>query len=268
MTRGPFGVRGAVDDDVDALADQRVERGQRELRGGVGELADEAQPGQRLACRAGVDRREPLHAGRQREQQRQRLAVADLADDRDVGRHAEEAGDEPAEVDRRAIGRGGAGLHAAPRSASGTSASNTSSATTTRSDGSSSAAQHDSRVVLPEPGAPGEHDGQAGPHARPRGTAAACGVSMSRSTSSSRRPEGDAGELADVDHEVAAAAEVAVDDVEAGAVVELGVLEALGGVELAVGAGGVVEDLGERAHDVVVVVEDLVVVAARPRCAA
>ena len=73
---------------------------------------------------------------------------------------------------------------------------------------------------------------------------------------------GDAGELADVDEEVAAAGEVAVDDVEAGAVVELGVLESFGGVELAVGAGGFVEDLGEGADDVVVVGEGFVVVAA------
>ena len=85
---------------------------------------------------------------------------------------------------------------------------------------------------------------------------------MSRSTSWSRRAERDAGELPDVDHHVAAPADVAVHDVEAGTVVELGVLQALGGVELAMGAGGVVEDLGERADDVVVVVEDLVVVAA------
>ena len=55
--------------------------------------------------------------------------------------------------------------------------------------------------------------------------------------------------------------DIAVDDVEAGPVVELGVLEALGGVELAMRAGGVVEDLGQRADDVLVVVEDLGVVA-------
>ncbi len=77
------------------------------------------------------------------------------------------------------------------------------------------------------------------------------------------RPERDAGELADVHHHVAAAADVAVDDVQPGAVVELRVLQALGRVELAVARGRVVEDLGERADDVVVVVEDLVVVAAR-----
>ena len=66
---------------------------------------------------------------------------------------------------------------------------------------------------------------------------------------------------------VAAAADVAVDDVQAGAVVELGVLQTLGRVELAVDWRGVVEDLGERAEHVVVVVEDLVVVAADgPMC--
>jgi hypothetical protein len=61
---------------------------------------------------------------------------------------------------------------------------------------------------------------------------------------------------------VAVAADVAVDDVQPGAHVEPGVLQALGRVELAVGVRGVVEDLGQGAHDVVVLVERLVVVAA------
>ena len=101
----------------------------------------------------------------------------------------------------------------------------------------------------------------AGPARTRAGTRPPARVSMSRATSSSRLRNGDAGELADVHDHVAAAADVAVDDVQAGAVVELRVLEALGGVELAVRAGGVVEDLREGADDVVVVVEDLVVVA-------
>jgi hypothetical protein len=46
--------------------------------------------------------------------------------------------------------------------ATGTSASKTSSAITTRSDGSSSAAQHDRRVVLPAPGRSGEDDREPG----------------------------------------------------------------------------------------------------------
>ena len=50
-----------------------------------------------------------------------------------------------------------------------------------------------------------------------------------------------------------------MDDVEAGPVLELGVLEAEGGVELAVGAGGVVEDAAQDSQHVVVVVEDVVV---------
>ena len=53
---------------------------------------------------------------------------------------------------------------------------------------------------------------------------------------------------------------VTVDDVDPGAVVELGILQAVGRVQLAVGAGRVVEQLGEGPHDMVVVVEDLVVV--------
>jgi hypothetical protein len=42
-----------------------------------------------------------------------------------------------------------------------------------------------------------------------------------------------------------------------------GVLESLGGVELAMRLTGVVENLGEHPHYVFVVVKDLVVVAAR-----
>ncbi len=59
---------------------------------------------------------------------------------------------------------------------------------------------------------------------------------------------------------MAATADVTVHDVDAGAVIELGVLQALGGIELAMGTAGIVEDLGERPNHVVVVVEDLVVV--------
>ena len=67
---------------------------------------------------------------------------------------------------------------------------------------------------------------------------------------------------------MAAAGEVAVHDLDTGVAVELGVLETLGGVELAVGGRGGVEDLGERSGHVVVVVEDLVVVAAAAAMAA
>ena len=234
VTRGPSACAGAVHDDVDRLGHQGVERRHRELARGVGELADEAQPGERLAGRAGVDRGEALDARREREQQRQRLAVADLADDGDVGRHAEEAGDEPAQVDRAVGRRGRRGSACDATFGSGTSASKTSSAMTTRSDGSSSAAQQDSSVVLPEPGRAGEDDREPGPHARPQELGRPARSSMSRSTSSSSSRNGHAGELADVHHHVAAAADVAVDDVEPGAVVELRVLQALGRVELAV----------------------------------
>ena len=65
-----------------------------------------------------------------------------------------------------------------------TSVSKTSSATTTRRDGSISAAQHDSRVVLPDPGAPAKTmDRLARTQAlRNRAT---WWLSMSRATSSS-----------------------------------------------------------------------------------
>jgi ABC-type branched-subunit amino acid transport system substrate-binding protein len=44
-----------VDDHVDALAHEAVEGGERQAARRVGELADEPQPGQRLARRAEVD---------------------------------------------------------------------------------------------------------------------------------------------------------------------------------------------------------------------
>jgi hypothetical protein len=66
--------------------------------------------------------------------------------------------------------------------------------------------------------------------------------------------------IADVDQHVPAPGDVAVHDVDAGTVVELGVLETVGRIELAVSAGRVVEQLGQDAHDVVVAVEDLVVI--------
>ena len=43
---------------------------------------------------------------------RERFAVADLADDGDVGRHAQEPGDEAAQVDLAALGPARPGLHA------------------------------------------------------------------------------------------------------------------------------------------------------------
>ncbi len=144
--------------------------------------------------------------------------------------------------------------------ASGTSASKTSSAMTTRLAGSSSAAQQDSRVVLPEPGAPANTiERSARTHsARKRATGLGEHVALDELV---ERAEGDPGEPADVDHGVAAAADVAVHDVQAGAVVELGVLQAFGRVELAVARRRVVEQLGEGAGEVLAVVEDLVVVA-------
>ena len=74
----------------------------------------------------------------------------------------------------------------------------------------------------------------------------------------------DAGELADVHEDMPDAGHVAVDDVDEGAVVELGVLQAVGRIQLAVGTGRVVEQLGRGPQHVVVVVEDLVVVSRWP----
>ena len=80
-----------------------------------------------------------------------------------------------------------------------------------------------------------------------------------------QRADRHARELADVDEEVTAAGDVGVDDVHARPVLESGVLQSFGGIELAMRARRVVEESSERAHDVLVVVEDLVVESTRPR---
>ena len=117
---------------------------------------------------------------------------------------------------------------------------------------------------LARAGGAGEHDRELGPHAggEEPGHGRAEHVAGHQFV---ERAEGHAGEAADVDHQVAAAADVAVHDVQPRPVVELGVLQALGRVELAVAGRRVVEDLGQRPRHVVVVVEDLVVVARRAR---
>ena len=53
-------------------------------------------------------------------------------------------------------------------------------------------------------------------------------------------------------------------DVQSSPAVELGVLEPLSGIESSVRSRCVVQDLRERSPDMIVVVEDFVVVAARP----
>jgi hypothetical protein len=63
---------------------------------------------------------------------------------------------------------------------------------------------------------------------------------------------------------MAIAAHVRGHDMNPGPVLELRVLKSLGGVQLAMRLTGVVENLGEHPHDVLVVVKDLVVVAAGP----
>ena len=237
-----------------------VERGHRQLARGLGQLADEPQAGQRLAGRAGVDGRVPLHARRQREQQRQGLTVTDLADDGDVGRHAQEAGDQPAQVDLTPVGARRTRLHRGDVRQRDVGLEDLlGDDDPQRGVELGRAARQQRRLA--RAGRAGEDDREPGADARPKevGDAAIEHVPLDQLV---ERSERDAGELADVDDDVAAAGDVAVHDVEPGPVVELGVLKTLGRVELAVRCGGVVEDLGEGAKDVVVVVEDLVVVAA------
>jgi len=102
------------------------------------------------------------------------------------------------------------------------SAPKTSSATTTRSAGSSSAAVHDISVVLPAPGLPANTIEsractQAGSR---RSDLVQWGMLTARVAAFLR----DADELADVHEDMPDAGHVAVDDVDAGAVVELGVI--------------------------------------------
>jgi hypothetical protein len=65
-----------VHDQVDRLGDEVVQGGDGELCCRLGELCDEAQPGERLASAAGMDRGVAGDAGRQREQERQRFSAA------------------------------------------------------------------------------------------------------------------------------------------------------------------------------------------------
>ena len=143
---------------------------------------------------------------------------------------------------------------------SGMSVSKTSSATTTRRLGSSSAARQLSNVVLPDPGCAGNQDRQSATHARLQ-EAGRGRVQHAAVDQLGQRSVDHPGELADIDQHVAVAADVGVHDVQPGPVVELGVLQPLGRIQLAMRPAGVVEDLGQHPDDVVVVVEDLVVIS-------
>jgi hypothetical protein len=106
----------------------------------------------------------------------------------------------------------------------------------------------------------GHEHGQARSHARPqkRGHGRIEHVEVDQLA---QLPDLHARELADVDQHMTVAADVAVHDVQPGARVELGVLETLGRIELAVRTARIVEDLGQDPPDMVVIVEDLVVIA-------
>ena len=253
VTVGPSVGALGVHDDVDRLADERVERGDRQVGRHVGQLGDEPQPGQRLPRRAGVDRGVAGDPRRQREQERQRLAIAHLADDGDVGRHAQEPRHESAQVDARAVGSRRPGLHRCDvrQRHVGLEHLLRDHDPERRVELGGAAAQ---QRRLAAPRRTGEHDREPGAHAG--------GEELGR-VGGQHPPldelvelgERHAGELPDVHHDVPAATQVAVDDVQPGAVVELGVLEPLGRVELAVRRGRSVEQPGERADDVVVVDE-------------
>ncbi len=164
----------------------------------------------------------------------QRLAVAHLADHGHVGGHAQEAGDEPAEVDARPVGAGGAGLHLGHVRHGDVGLEHLlGHHDPQRRVELGRRARQQRRLARPR--RPGEHDRQPRPHARgqQRGHLGGQHVALDQLA---ERAERDAGELADVDEHVAAAGDVAVHDVDPGAVVELGVLQALGRVEAAVGA--------------------------------
>ena len=209
---------------------------------------------------------EPLHPGRQRQEQRQSFPIAYLADDGHIGSHAEEPADEPPKIDRRAIGARRTCLHVGDvhereirlenllrhYDAQG------------RIELRRTAGQHRG---LARAGSTGEHDRGAGAHAS-RQEARAGRRDRGPLDEFVEGTKGNTGEFPDVDDDVAAPGNVAVDDVQSRAVVELRVLQPFGRVELAMRAGRVVENLRQYAQHVLVVVEDLVVVPHSGRRAA
>ena len=169
----------------------------------------------------------------------------------------------PGGAGRRRAGRGGPHASASrPRSRRGTSASNTSSAMTTRLAGSSSAAQHDSSVVLPEPGAPANTIERSArtQAARKRAT---CRSSMSRATSSSRERKATPVKRRMLTIRCPPRLTSACTMCSREPSSSWASCRPSAGSSLRWLAEDVVEDLGQRAGDVVVVVEDLVVVARR-----
>jgi hypothetical protein len=150
---------------------------------------------------------------REGEQHRERFSIADLADDGNVGSHAQEARDEATQVDLGSVGTGWPRLHL-------------------RDVGKRDVGlehlfcHHDSerrielgeaareQCRLPRPGSAGEHHRRARPHAgsEERRHADLDGAQVGELV---ERADGHAGELPDVDEHVAPAANVGVDDVHA-----------------------------------------------------
>ena len=229
------GGSGALDDHVDALADQRVQCGQRQAARRVRQLTDEPEPGQRLPGRAGVNRRVARDTRRQRQQQGQRLPVTDLPDDGHVRCHTEEARDQAAQVDGGPVAPGRAGLHVGHVRQRDVALEDLLG--DDRAQGRVELGRRARQQRrLAGTGTPGEDDRQPRPHARPQERRHLRRQHLALDQLVQRR-ERDAREAPDVDQHVAAAGHVAVDDVDPGAVVELGVLQALCRVQLAVGGG-------------------------------
>ena len=203
--RGP----GAVHDEVDRLADEGVQRGERQV---AVELTDEPQAGQGLAGRSGVQGRESLHARRQREQEGEGLTIADLADDGDVGRHPEEARHQTSEIDRGSVAAGRARLHRrhVRHRHVGLEHLLGDDDPELRIELGAAAGEH--RRLARARGA-GEHGRGPGPHAgrEERGGRRIEHVALDELAQVLERH---VGELADVDDGVAASTDVAVDDVE------------------------------------------------------
>jgi hypothetical protein len=86
---------------------------------------------------------------------------------------------------------------------------------------------------LARPGRSSKHDGQPGPNTGSQELGCAA-VQRLPGHELVEGPEWQAGELANVDEHVALPGHVAVDDVQPGAALELGVLKALGWIQLAV----------------------------------
>ena len=254
------GTSPQVHHEVDGFGHELGDGPERHLADFGRQLADESQPPERLACRSSVNRRVAGDSARQCQQQGDCLAVPYLAHDGHVGRHSQETSHQASQVDRCPLGTTRSGLHSGHVGQRNVELEHLFGG-------------HDSQVRLKLRGAASQQRrlaaaGRACEEDRQPG---AYGGTQEFADLRGQRPdlcqviqvrECDSRELADVEDQVPAAADVGMDNVQAGAIVELGVLESLTGIQLAMGCRRLIDDSRQRAPDVLVVVKGLVMVSA------